>query len=117
MIIPVRLGEASYDIEISRGAIDLAAEKIMKKDRKICVVTDSGVPTPRMSEQLRKEAEGKEYKRQVKAVWAIETIHGILQNDFYIGTLRQSKYTRVKINGKSNYRQRAAPCVKSSVCQ
>ena len=45
MIIPVRLGEASYDIEISRGAIDLAAEKIMKKDRKVCVVTDSGVPT------------------------------------------------------------------------
>ena len=45
MIIPVRLGEASYDIEISRGAINLAAEKIMKKDRKVCVVTDSGVPT------------------------------------------------------------------------
>jgi 3-dehydroquinate synthase len=45
MIIPVRLGEASYDIEISRGAIGLAAEKIMKKDRKVCVVTDSGVPT------------------------------------------------------------------------
>ena len=45
MIIPVRLADASYDIEISRGAIDLAAEKIMKKDRKVCVVTDSGVPT------------------------------------------------------------------------
>lgn len=44
MIIPVRLGEASYDIEVSRGAIDRAAEKILKKDRKICVVTDSGVP-------------------------------------------------------------------------
>lgn len=45
MIIPVRLGQSSYDIEVSRGAIDLAAEKIVKKDRKICVVTDSGVPT------------------------------------------------------------------------
>ena len=44
MIIPVRLGDASYDIEICRGAISLAAEKIMKKDRKVCVVTDSGVP-------------------------------------------------------------------------
>ncbi len=44
MIIPVRLGEASYDIEISRGAINLAAEKILKTDRKVCVVTDSGVP-------------------------------------------------------------------------
>ena len=28
------------------------------------------------------------------------TIQGILDNDFYIGTLRQGKYTRVKINGK-----------------
>ena len=44
MIIPVRLGEASYDIEVCRGAINLATEKIMKKDRKVCVVTDSGVP-------------------------------------------------------------------------
>ena len=44
MIIPVRLGQASYDIEVSRGAISRAAEKIMKKDRKVCVVTDSGVP-------------------------------------------------------------------------
>jgi 3-dehydroquinate synthetase len=45
MIIPVRLEKSSYDIEISRGAINLAAEKIMKKDRKVCVVTDSVVPT------------------------------------------------------------------------
>ncbi len=45
MIIPVRLGEASYNIEVSRGAIDLAAEKILKTDRKVCVVTDSGVPS------------------------------------------------------------------------
>ena len=44
MIIPVRLGRSSYDITICRGAIDLAAEKILKKNRKICVVTDSGVP-------------------------------------------------------------------------
>ena len=64
-------------------------------------LTDSGIPTPRMSEQMRKEAEGKEYKRQVKAVWAIATVQGILENDFYIGTLRQSKYTRAKINGKN----------------
>ena len=44
MIIPVRLGKASYDIEISRGAIKLAADKIMENDRKVCVITDSGVP-------------------------------------------------------------------------
>ena len=63
-------------------------------------LTDQGVPTPRMSEQIRKEADGKEYKRQVKAAWAIVTVQGILDNDFYIGTLRQGKYTRAKINGK-----------------
>ena len=53
-----------------------------------------------MSEQMRKEADGLEYKRQVKAAWAIVTVQGILDNDFYIGTLRQGKYTRAKINGK-----------------
>ena len=63
-------------------------------------LTDEGIPTPRMSERQRKEAEGKDYKREVKAIWAIATIEGILQNDFYIGTMRSSKYTRKKINGK-----------------
>ena len=63
-------------------------------------LTDTGIPTPRMSEQMRKEAEGKESKRQVKTAWAIATVQGILDNDFYIGTLRQGKYTRAKINGK-----------------
>lgn len=27
-------------------------------------------------------------------------MQGILDNDFYIGTFRQAKYTRAKINGK-----------------
>ena len=63
-------------------------------------LTEEGVPTPRMSEQMRKEAEGVTCKRQAKAAWAIVTVQGILDNDFYIGTLRQGKYTRAKINGK-----------------
>ena len=63
-------------------------------------LTDTGVPTPRMSEQLRKEAEGEESRRTAKKDWAIVTVQGILDNDFYIGTLRQGKYTRAKINGK-----------------
>jgi len=63
-------------------------------------LTDEGIPTPRMSEQMRRESEGKECRRQVKAAWAIVTVQGILDNDFYIGTLRQGKYTRAKINGK-----------------
>ena len=63
-------------------------------------LTDTGVPTPRMSEQLRKEAEGEESRRTAKKDWAIVTVQGILDNDFYVGTLRQGKYTRAKINGK-----------------
>ena len=63
-------------------------------------LTEQGIPTPRMAERDRKEAAGEEYKRAVKASWAIVTVQGILDNDFYIGTLRQGKYTRKKINGK-----------------
>ena len=63
-------------------------------------LTDEHIPTPRMEERTRAEAQGKEYHREVKAVWAIVTVQGILQNDFYIGTLRQGKYYRKKINGK-----------------
>ena len=63
-------------------------------------LTDEGIPTPRMAERERKEAAGEEYRRAVKSTWAIVTVQGILDNDFYIGTLRQGKYTRKKINGK-----------------
>ena len=63
-------------------------------------LTEQGIPTPRMSEQMRKEVDGSDYNRIVKAEWSIVSINGILDNDFYIGTFRQGKYTRAKINGK-----------------
>ncbi len=63
-------------------------------------LTDEGVPTPRMAERDRKEAAGEAYRRTVKPAWAIVTVQGIIDNDFYIGTLRQGKYTRKKINGR-----------------
>lgn len=63
-------------------------------------LTDNAIPTPRKSEQMRREEEGRECNRQVKSTWSIATIQGILENDFYIGTLRQGKTTRAKINGK-----------------
>ena len=63
-------------------------------------LTDEGIPTPRMAERERKLAEGEEYHRSVKSAWSIATVQGILDNDFYIGTLRQGKYTRAKINGR-----------------
>ena len=63
-------------------------------------LTDQGIPTARMDERARKEAAGKEYHREVKQSWSLVTVQGILDNDFYIGTLRQGKYIRKKINGK-----------------
>ncbi len=63
-------------------------------------LTDRGIPTARMDERARKEADGAEYHREVKQSWSLVTVQGILDNDFYIGTLRQGKYTRKKINGK-----------------
>lgn len=62
-------------------------------------LTDQGIPTPRANEIARKEAEGKATKLQSKCVWSIISVSGILSNDFYIGTLRQRKYSRRKING------------------
>lgn len=62
-------------------------------------LTDSHIPTPRMTEKVRKEALGEECHLRVKNEWSIITISEILKNDFYIGTLRQRKYRRKKING------------------
>ncbi len=46
MIIPINLGEKSYDIILERGAIKKAGEYLgVSQDRKVLVVTDSGVPT------------------------------------------------------------------------
>ena len=67
-------------------------------------LTDEGIPTPRMAERERIEADGGDYHREVKNAWAIVTVQGILANDFYIGTFRQGKYIRKKING-SDIRQ------------
>lgn len=90
----------STEADIVRKIFDLYNNDGWGYKRIANYLTDQGVPTPRMSEQMRKEADGQEYKRQVKAAWAIVTVQGILDNDFYIGTLRQGKYTRAKINGK-----------------
>ena len=62
-------------------------------------LTDNHIPTPRKSEEMRREAEGEEFVVRSRQDWSIITISGILTNDFYIGTLRQRKYRRKKING------------------
>ena len=62
-------------------------------------LTDQNIPTPRMREKARKEAAGDEYKGKVREQWSIVTVSEILCNDFYIGTLRERKFRRKKING------------------
>ena len=62
-------------------------------------LTEQGIPTPRMSEKQRKDQAGEENKIKAKPEWSIVSVQGILDNDFYIGTFRQRKYTRKKING------------------
>lgn len=63
-------------------------------------LTDQGIPTPRMTEKARIEADGSPCKLKARPEWSIITVSGMLQNDFYIGTLRQGKYARRGINGK-----------------
>lgn len=43
MIVQVRLGKASYDVVIERGCLGRAGE-LLRLDRRVMVVTDSGVP-------------------------------------------------------------------------
>ncbi len=62
-------------------------------------LTEMQTLTPHASRKARKEANGEDCKYKHKTVWSIATVQTILQNDFYIGTLRQGKFTRLKING------------------
>lgn len=88
------------EAEVVRNIFDLYNNEGWGYKKIANYLTDTGVPTPRMSERMRKEAAGKKTTREAKNSWAIVTVQGILDNDFYIGTLRQGKYTRAKINGK-----------------
>ena len=88
------------EAEIVRKIFDLYNNQGWGYKKIANYLTEQGIPTPRMSEQMRKEAAGEPTSRKTKAAWAIVTVQGILDNDFYIGTFRQAKYTRVKINGK-----------------
>ena len=54
-------------------------------------LTDNHIPTPRKTEEMRKEAEGEEFIVRSKDVWSVVTISSMLTNDFYIGTLKAAK--------------------------
>ena len=63
-------------------------------------LTAKKIPTPRMKEKIRAEAEDKDFSRHVGNVWNVGSIQEILRNDYYIGVFRGNKYTKTKINGK-----------------
>lgn len=62
-------------------------------------LTDKGIPTPRTNEIAWRESMGQKTKLKSKNEWSIISVSSALSNDFYIGTLRQGKYTRKGING------------------
>lgn len=63
-------------------------------------LSDKNVPTPTMSKKIKNEQQGKSSKIPASYLWNTSSIEHIVNNDFYIGTLRQHKYTREKINGR-----------------
>ncbi len=62
-------------------------------------LTEQQISTPKMCEIERKDAQEKKHNIKASTIWSTSTIQSMIQNDFYIGTLRQGKYTRKKING------------------
>ena len=88
------------DAEVVRTIYSLYIDRGWGYKRIANHLTDQGIPTPRMAEQLRREQDGDECRRRVTNVWSIVSVQGVLSNDFYTGTLRQGKYTRARINGR-----------------
>lgn len=69
--------------------------------RKIAAyLTEQQVPTPSMILHERELAEGRITKRQVVYEWSDNMVKDILDNDYYIGTLRLGKRARATIHGK-----------------
>lgn len=62
-------------------------------------LSEQHYPTPRMREKERIESEGRVYQGKVSARWNLVSVSHVINNDFYIGTLRQRKYKRTTING------------------
>ena len=78
MIIPVKTSLGSYDIVLERGALNKAGE-ILNLNRKVLIVTDSGVPREYAESVLKASAEGFIYTfPQGEESKNIDTLQGIL---------------------------------------
>lgn len=62
-------------------------------------LTENKVPTPKARLKQLMEEQGKTYDGEVGSEWNTVSVSHIIENDFYIGTLRTNKYTRKGING------------------
>lgn len=63
------------------------------------MLNNQNTPTPSMLLTQRKKERGQISKIKVTYTWDSKAIKNIIQNDFYIGTLRLRKSTRRTING------------------
>lgn len=66
-------------------------------------LNEMGVPTPSMLLDRRKRERGITSKIKVADGWETNAIRRIIQNDFYIGTLRLRKTIRNGINGEQKH--------------
>lgn len=63
-------------------------------------LTDQGIPTPSMILHRRETEQGRLLRRTIASKWSDGMIKDLLNNDFYIGTLRLKKRSRNTVHGK-----------------
>ena len=63
-------------------------------------LTENKVPTPSMVRHERELNEGKVTKQKIVTAWSDSMVKDMLDNDFYIGTLRLRKRARSTVHGK-----------------
>ena len=63
-------------------------------------LTDQGIPTPSMILHRRETEQGCLSRRTIAIKWSDRMIKDLLENDFYIGTLRLKKRARNTVHGK-----------------
>lgn len=63
-------------------------------------LTDHDTPTPSMVQHERNLEEGRISKRTIATKWTDSMVKDLLDNDFYIGTLRLKKRARNTVHGK-----------------
>jgi len=74
-------------------------------------LTENKVPTPSMVRHERELEEGKVTKRAVALEWSDSMVKEMLDNDFYIGTLRLRKRARSTVHGKDKRVPKEEQCI------